>query len=131
MESGLTLSEDEVGSVSPQLFKDLFLPELTELSARYGCLGMHCCANARHQWEGFKRIPNLKLLNLNQPVPVCQAGFSSFAGTCAQMPVAEPEWDLGKGPGQFPDGAHIVLTSTVKTRDEARRRVETFQRLFR
>ena len=130
MGSGLTISEDEVGSVSPQLFQALFLPELAELSARYGGLGMHCCANARHQWEGFKQIPGLRLLNLNQPAPVCEAAFPYFAGTCAQMPVAEPEWDPARGPGQFPPGAHIVLTSTVKTRDEALRRVEIFRRLF-
>jgi hypothetical protein len=131
MADGLTLSEDEVGSVSPKLFQELFLPELAELSARYGGLGMHCCANARHQWEGFKQIPGLRLLNLNQPLSVCEAAFPSFADTCAQMPVAEVEWDLGRGPGQFSDGVHIVLTGTVKTRDEARRHVETFQRLFR
>jgi hypothetical protein len=120
-----------VGSVSPKLFDEIFLPELSDLSARYGGLGMHCCANARHQWEGFKRIPGLRLLNINQPRSVCEASFASFAGTCAQMPVAEVEWDLDKGPGQFPPGAHIVLTSTVKTRDEARRRAGTFHRLFR
>jgi len=131
MPVGLTLSEDEVGSVSPELFQQLFLPELAELSARYGGLGMHCCANARHQWEGFKRIPGLRLINLNQPVAVCEAAFPVFAETCAQMPVAEPEWDLSKGPGQFPQGAHIVLTSTVKTREEAKRRVDIFQRLYR
>ena len=131
MADGLTLSEDEVGSVSPTLFQELFLPELAELSSRYGGLGMHCCANARHQWEGFKRIPGLRLLNLNQPRSVCREALASFAGTCAQMPVADVEWDLDKGPAQFPGGAHVVLTSTVETRDEARRRVDTFQRLFR
>ena len=36
MPRGLTLSEDEVGAVSPALFDSLFLPELAELSARYG-----------------------------------------------------------------------------------------------
>jgi hypothetical protein len=131
MNGGLTLSEDEVGCVSPMLFRELFLPELSELSTRYGGLGMHCCANARHQWDGFKAIPGLRLLNLNQPRPVCDEALSFFAGTCAQMPVTEPEWDLEKGPGRFPEGAHVVLTSTVRTRDEALRRAETFHRLFR
>ena len=71
MSRGLTLSEDEVGAVSPEMFDALFLPELADLSARYDGLGMHCCANARHQWEGFKRIPDLRLLNLVQPMEVC------------------------------------------------------------
>jgi hypothetical protein len=131
MQGGLTLSEDEVGSVSPRLFRELFLPELSELSARYGGLGVHCCANARHQWDGFTAIPGLRLLNVNQPRPVCDAALAFFAGTCAQMPVTDPEWDLERGPGQFPEGAHVVLTSTVKTHAEALRRADTFNRLFR
>jgi hypothetical protein len=131
MDGGLTLSEDEVGGVSPRIFRELFLPELSELSARYGGLGMHCCANARHQWEGFRGIPGLRLLNINQPRPACDEALAFFAGTCAQMPITEPEWDLEKGPGQFPEGAHVVITSTVKTHAEALRRAEAFHRLFR
>jgi hypothetical protein len=131
MHGGLTLSEDEIGCVSPAMYQDLFLPELTELSARYGGIGVHCCAHARHQWDGLKRIPGLRLLNLYQPRAVCDIALGEFAGTCAQMPIAEPEWDVGKGPEQFPEGAHVVITSTVKTRAEAMRKADTFNRLFR
>lgn len=70
MPHGLTLSADEVGGVSPAMFERFFLPELSSLSRRYTALGVHCCANARHQWEGFKRIPNLAMLNLVQPLDV-------------------------------------------------------------
>ena len=53
MPGGITLSEDEVGAVSPAMFSRFFLPELEWLANRYGAIGMHCCANARHQWQGF------------------------------------------------------------------------------
>jgi hypothetical protein len=49
MERGVTLSEDEIGAVNPDTFDEFFLPELTYLSERYGGIGIHCCANARHQ----------------------------------------------------------------------------------
>jgi hypothetical protein len=39
MPKGITLSEDEVGSVSSEMFQKFFLPELQDLSARYGGLG--------------------------------------------------------------------------------------------
>ncbi len=67
MPAGITLSEDEIGAVSPDTFHDLFLPELIGLSDRYGGLGMHCCADARHQWPAWKEIPNMRLLNVAQP----------------------------------------------------------------
>jgi len=80
MPGGLTLSEDEVGAISQRMFDALFMPELAELSARYGGLGMHCCAHARHQWPGFRRIPGLRLLNLVQPAPVIHQAVAFFAG---------------------------------------------------
>ncbi|RPJ42794.1 MAG: hypothetical protein EHM21_12340, partial [Chloroflexi bacterium] len=67
MPRGITISEDEVGAVSGKMFESLFLPELAELSERYGGIGMHCCAHARHQWANFKKIPGLRLVNFVQP----------------------------------------------------------------
>ena len=46
MEGGWTVSEDEVGVVNEEMFEKLFLPELNELSRRYGGIGMHCCVTA-------------------------------------------------------------------------------------
>jgi hypothetical protein len=97
----------------------------------YGGLGVHCCANARHQWKGFARIPGLAVLNLVQPLDVCDEAHGFFAGTCAPMHGWQQEWDLARGPGQFPPDAHIVLASTVETREEALHRAESFHRLFR
>lgn len=60
---GCSLSEDEVGSLSPAMFEQFCLPSLTALSERYGGLFMHCCAAADVHYPGFKRVPNLRGLN--------------------------------------------------------------------
>jgi len=85
MPCGITLSEDEVGAISPAMFKEFSLESLNRLSDRYGMLGMHCCANSIHQWSNFKLLRNLKLLNIVQPYAICQKAYVYFKDVCAQM----------------------------------------------
>ncbi len=118
MPKGITLSEDEVGAVSRRVFDKLFLPELTELSHRYGGMGLHCCAHAKHQWQGFLEIPDLRLINLVQPEEVLQQAYSFFA----QMP--QMHWWCGDGdpwtwPGGYPKDSRVVIQNVAKTKDEA------------
>ena len=98
MENGLTLSEDEIGAVSEGIFCDLFLPELIELSNRYGALGMHCCAHARHQWPHWLKIPNLRLLNLVHSEETIREAYTYFAEHTAQMHSWCGEGDPACGP---------------------------------
>lgn len=128
---GITLSEDEVGSVSAGMFETYFLPELNELSDHFGGIGMHCCANARHQWDNFKKIKGLHMLNLNQPEEILHEAHGFFADHVAQIHDWSNAWDLSRGSQQFPEHAHIVLRSTVNTRDEAVERAELFWKSFR
>jgi hypothetical protein len=125
MPSGLTLSEDEVGVVSRGMFDVLFLPELVELSERYGSLGVHCCAHARHQWAGFKRIPNLRLVNLVQPPEVTRAAVGYFAGL-PQMHAYGGEGPAWTWPAQYPADARLVFDVTADSRAQA---IETAARL--
>ncbi len=60
---GPWVSNDECGIMSPAMFEEFCLPELQELSQRFGSVGMHCCANAQHQFSLFHRIPNLYAFN--------------------------------------------------------------------
>ena len=119
MPVGITLSEDEVGSVSTELFEELFLPELAELSDHYGGIGVHCCANARHQWESFKRIPRLRMLNLVQPEDELRAAYAFFATHVPQMHSWCGDGEPWVWPTQYPDGARVVIQATAKTREEA------------
>lgn len=119
MASGMTVSEDEVGVVSTDMFREFFLPELVEISQRYGRLGMHCCANARHQWAGFKQIPNLCLLNLVHTEDTIRAAWACFADHVAQMHSWSGDGPAWTWPAQYPAGARIALTAHANTRDEA------------
>ena len=56
-EMGFWLSNDECGAVSTPLFEEIMLPELIDIAQTFGGLGMHCCADAEHQFESFKKIP--------------------------------------------------------------------------
>ena len=119
MPQGITLSEDEVGAVSQQMFLDLFLPELVELSQRYGGIGMHCCATARHQWENFKKVPNLRLLNFVQPPEVTRAAHRFFAGHAPQMHLWCGDGPAWTWPGQYPEEAWVVMEASTNSQDEA------------
>jgi hypothetical protein len=119
MPRGITLSEDEVGVVSTAMFDELFLPELVELSARYDGIGIHCCADAHHQWPGFQRIPGLRMLNFCQPPEVKREAYAAFASVCGQY-----HWSVWDGPAwtwpaQWPAGARVVIEVGAETKDEA------------
>lgn len=129
MPYGVTCSVDEVGAVSARMFEQFFTPELEALSRRYGQIGIHCCANAKHQWENFRRIPNLRLMNISQPYEQVQQSLSYFARTCAQWPMPHGEetpWTLAR---PVPPGARTVFEITARSKDEALRAVEEYQQL--
>lgn len=115
MPSGMTLSEDEIGSLSTDMFAEFVYPELASLSARYGGIGMHCCADARHQWEGLKSVPGLRLLNFccpptRQPSEYIGDGLQFFAGTCAQWHYGwSPDLPVERGPEGYPRNARVVI----------------------
>ena len=119
MPDGLTLSEDEVGSVSVENFAEFFLPELVLLSERYGGLGMHCCANARHQWDSFRKIPGLRVLNICQSREVTDAAYPYFAPYVVQTHGNYPDGDPWNWPAQLPAGARVIFEINAATRDEA------------
>lgn len=119
MPEGITLSEDEVGVVNDKMFKEFFLPELNELSKRYGGIGIHCCANAEHQWDIFEKIDNLKLLNLVQPPETLKRAYNFFKDI-PQMHSWTGEGAPWTWPEQLPARCHAVMEITVKTRKEAK-----------
>lgn len=62
-ELGPWVSNDECGVMSTPMFQGFCLPELVDLSQTFGSLGMHCCANAEHQFRSFLSIPNFYAFN--------------------------------------------------------------------
>lgn len=126
MPHGITISEDEIGAVSGKMFNALFLPELVDLSERYGGIGLHCCANARHQWANLKKVPGLRMLNLVQPPEVIREAVDFFAETTAQWPSYGGDGPAWTWPRQAAPQARIVYEIYVQSKEEA---VETAARM--
>ena len=119
MPYGITLSEDEIGVVNEQMFMEFFYPELAELSERYGGIGIHCCANSRHQWENFKKIPNLRVLNLNQPEKIIKESWGFFADKVVQWPGWNGEGEPWTWPSQYPENSRIIMQINASSREQA------------
>jgi uroporphyrinogen-III decarboxylase len=111
MPFGITLSEDEIGSISMEHFKEFSMPELIKLSEHFGGrIGIHCCANAKHQWGLLKTIPGLVMLNLVQPDDVLREASSFFREGPCQMFSSDKVYDFG---------AKVVLYGNNLTKTEA------------
>ncbi len=124
MTSGITLSEDEIGSISAAMFNEFCLDELCELSERYGGIGIHCCANAKHQWDNLKKISGLKLLNFVQPMPIIEEALPYFTKEAAQYHYCHDEHTAAQAlpyimPQGYPEGSRVVIEAVAKSRDEA------------
>jgi hypothetical protein len=125
MSGGMTLSEDEVGAVNADMFEEFFMSELAALSSRYGGIGIHCCADARHQWAHFRRVPGLRLLNFcNPPMrdPACyiKEAYAFFKDCCAQWHMGwTPDGPIETWPAQFPPGCRVVVTAATDKREDA------------
>jgi len=119
MPQGVTLSEDEIGVVNREMFDEFFLSHLIDLSNRYGQIGIHCCADARHQWPGLLKIPNLCLLNLAQPQEVLKDAYTFFAPHTGQMHdggswATPSDWLAG-----LPAGCRAVIALDAESRHQA------------
>jgi len=123
MPYGITLSEDEVGTISPDMFERFSLPSINTLSRRYGQVGVHCCANSEHQWQSFKKIENLVLLNFVQSPEVIARAYPVFADTCVQMHAAV---DVVMPNTQ---GARVVLQAFAGSKEEAIERAKQLREL--
>ena len=122
MPRGITLSEDEIGAVSEDVFETSFFDELVELSERFGGIGIHCCAHARHQWEGLKRVSGLRLLNLVQPAEKLIDAYRYFASVAPQMHNWCGEGDPLSWIEELPEESRVVLQVPAESRAQAMER---------
>jgi methionine synthase II (cobalamin-independent) len=129
MPFGITISEDEIGAVSSDMYKEFFEKELHEFSERYGQIGIHCCANAKHQWGNLKNVPNLRLINIGKNEPQAYESIEFFRNVCAQHPMVygDPiEFGRFNNPGEI----HAVQQVIVRTKEEAIDAVRKFNEGF-
>lgn len=115
-EFGPWVSNDECGIMSPEMFEEFCLPELIELSNTFGSLGMHCCANAQHQFARFRRIPNLYAFN-RVPTGVGWEGDNALEVLGGpEGPVMVPGWvsldDMATLLRKAPSGTRFIFNSS-------------------
>jgi len=130
MPSGVTFSEDEVGSVNTAMFDEFFLGDLDWFSERYGGMGLHCCANAEHQWANFTKVKGLRLMNFGNKLGYVQRAHSYFTGKCAlwnnenNRPV--PAKNFNELPPGIPEHCRYVANLHVDTVGDAKRLSDIF-----
>jgi hypothetical protein len=135
MYGGITMSVDEVGSINEEMFRAFFRDELVALSEHYGGLGIHCCADARHQWENFRSLPGLRLMNHNSPPwgPHKEYVLDSmrfYGNTCAQMPGGwQPEGEPDTWINQYPEGTRVIFGCNAEDADKAAALADRLQAL--
>lgn len=123
MHGGITMSVDEVGAVSEEMFDEFFRPELISLADTFGGLGIHCCADARHQWKNFKALPGLKVMNHVRP-PTRGAEYLTdsmrfYGDTFVQAPGWVPDCAPETWPDHLPEGTRIAFEAQAKDVAEA------------
>lgn len=126
MHGGITVSVDEVGSVNEQAFNQFFRDDLVFLSEHFGGLGIHCCADARHQWNNFRSLPGLRVMNHNPPPnrPSCEYmtdALRFYGDTVVQVPAGwKPDGKPESWPAQSPKGSRLVFEVNAENEDDAR-----------
>lgn len=120
LHGGITMSVDEVGAVNPEMFQEFFRGELIALAKHFGGLGIHCCADARHQWGNFRELPGLKVMNHNAP-PTRNAreylldAVEFYGRDLVVVPLGwTPDGSPETWPAQYPEGTRFVFEAQAK-----------------
>lgn len=120
MPDGITLSEDDVGIVSDGMFRGFYQPELEKLADRYGSLGIHCCADSRHQWDNFASLPGLRVMNLriNDGAQEYES-YDVYGRRCVHMNQRVPDGPPETWKAHYPENTRAIIRTGVETREEA------------
>jgi uroporphyrinogen-III decarboxylase len=118
MPDGITFSEDDVGIIDDQMFRDFYKPEIVKLIDRYGPIGIHCCADSRHQWENFATLPDLRVINLR--IENKDMEFDSYnTYKCVHMNQRVPESAPETWKDHYPDQTRAIIRTGAATKEEA------------
>jgi hypothetical protein len=104
---------------------------MIDLSETFGSLGMHCCADAEHQFESFKKIPNFYGFNR----VAASQGYSTLLGHFAgpDAPVHVLAWiseeDIEHLVTHAPEGTRFIFNAKGVTIEEAKVWLEKMQSL--
>lgn len=119
---GCWLSEDEVGAISLQAFRQFALPTLRRLSEHFGGIFIHCCAAADHQYPGFAQVPNLRAINrVFQYPPGPEPAIARFSGQSVFMQAWLDEKQVRRFLELAQPHTRYLFNPIAKNLDDARR----------
>jgi len=118
MEGGITMSADEIGCVSPQMFRDLMADEINDLSRYYGGVGIHTCADSKNQWENLKQIEGLKVINIHYDWDRLTKALEFFKDTCVQLPYCSNLSNID--PEDLPESCRVILPLSARDLNHAK-----------
>ncbi len=130
-ELGPWLSNDECGAMSKAMFEEFCLPELIDLSETFGGLGMHCCADAEHQFPSFNKIPNFYGFNRVPAKRGFEPILEHFGGPDAPVHVLSwvAEEQIKMLIANAAPGTRFIFNKIVESEDDAKRWLETMHAL--
>lgn len=70
---GIWVSDDDLVSLSPDLYEEFVVPHYSRLFGRFGGASLHYCGKADHQLDPISKIDHVKAIN-NSPL----GGFAQF-----------------------------------------------------
>jgi uroporphyrinogen-III decarboxylase len=62
---GIAISDDLAAMVSPEIYREFFVPYLSEISKEFGGLYLHSCGNFQHNLEAILEIDGLLGINMH------------------------------------------------------------------
>lgn len=131
VDKGICLSEDDIGSISPELFVEFCLPYLTQLSEHFGGISMHSCASSQRQWDNFLKLPGLGYLNLHHPPTLFDVSVEKFAGKAVLVPGAKNDAEFLKEAVRIArPGTRYLFISSAENAAEAKARTEEFKSIL-
>ncbi len=108
---GIAISDDGLAVISPNLYRELCLPYVNELSEEFGGVMIHSCGNFVHQFGNLEQVHALRGINFGATETPFKAVWERFGGKTAVIPHIGLNKDIHfNGNPEYLD--HILRTKT-------------------
>ncbi len=111
-EMGITVSEDVLAVLSPQLYEEFSLPYLNELSEEFGGIMIHSCGNFEHQLDILDKVHNLRAINFGVTETKFEAVWEKFGGKTVVLPHCSAETIVADFKNAFEWVEHVLKMKT-------------------
>jgi hypothetical protein len=103
---GISISDDCLAVLSPNLYEEFALPYVNELSEEFGGVVIHSCGNFLHQLDNLARVQGLRGINFGASETPFEAVWERFGGKTAVL----PHLGLNK---DFPFDSHVEFIEHI------------------